>query len=567
MTRRLPTLYATLCLLMGCAWLWGCGAWELPPLKIQRNCDKPGAKIVVDANQLQVKLSLGETHDIDSVRWDFGDGTTTGAKAQTSVTRTYTTPNTYTVSATLINACGEQIPISQVVRVTNVVKPSIVTLEDLELSYTTARVRVQLVSTGNAPITRYGICWSATSTSPSIENGDSNTVGMVPTPSVNTPIAVQLTRLQANTAYWFRAFAINAEGQIGYGLALDRRTNRYPEAAIIDVGCTADCYTTARINWRLTDPGLPLVKQYGVAYSLTNNLPEITNAQSMEADGPNAPIMLSGLLAGRSYYMRLYCQTPVGVYYAPGPATVYQTQSTLNRGMVLDLPFFDPQFNAPSLNDQSGNNNDGTQKNGSPLYTTDRKELAQRALRLQGRPNDYCYVADAPALRPDAPLSISMWFRVGTPADTMTLFSKARFADGAGDQYNCLLINPDSPTERAISVFIRPGANCPRGELGRTISAVYSIPPFAYKGWNHLVMTYGNSTGSAAVTLYLNGERLSDIRIYPTTDRLTNDCQFGELKFGGCSARTPYYFNGALDDIRLYRRELSEVEAKELANQ
>lgn len=566
MMRRYPTLYATFCLLMGCVWLWGCGAWEMPPLKMQRICEKPGAKIIVDANQLQVKLSLGETHDIDSVRWDFGDGTTRGGDAQMSVSRTYTVPNTYTVNATLTNTCGDQIQISQVVKVTNVVKPSIVTLDDLELSYTTARVRVQLVSTGNAAITRYGVCWSATNPSPSIENGDSSTVGTVPTPAVNTPIAVQLTQLKANTPYWFRAFAINAEGQIGYGLTLDRRTKRYPELAIADVNCTADCFTTARVNWRLTDPGLPEITQYGVAYSLTNSLPEATIPQLVEAGAPNQPIMLSGLLAGRSYSMRLFARTPTGIYYAPGPATVYQTQSALNRGMVLDLPFFDPQYNAPSLNDQSGNNNDGTQKNGAPIYTTDRKDLAQHALRLQGRPNDYCYVADAPALRSDAPMSISMWFQVGTPADTMTLFSKARFADGAGEQYSCLLINPASPTERVISVFLRPGTNCPRGEVTRVISAVYNIPPFAYKGWNHLVMTYGNATGSTAVTLYLNGERLG-VLTYLTTERLANDCQFGELKFGSCNARTPYYFNGALDDIRLYRRELSDSEAKELANQ
>ncbi|WP_229364478.1 LamG-like jellyroll fold domain-containing protein [Fibrella aestuarina] len=564
--RRHPIFNAAFCLLMACAWLWGCGAWELPPLKTQRICEKPGAKLIVDANQLQVKLSLGETHDIDSVRWDFGDGTTQKTNAQMSVSRTYSVPNTYTVNAILINTCGDQIPLSQVVKVTNVVKPSIVTLEDPDFLYTTARVRVQLVSTGNAAITRYGVCWSATNPSPSIENGDSSTVGSVPTPAVNTPITVPLTRLQANTTYWFRAFAMNAEGQIGYGLTLDRRTNRYPEFAIADVSCTADCFTTAHINWRTTDPGFPPVTQYGLAYSLTNSLPEVTTGPFVEAGGPNVPIDLSGLLTGRSYYMRLYARTTAGVYYAPGPAVVYQTQSALNRNLVLDLPFFDPQFNAPSLNDQSGNNNDGTQKNGFPLYTTDRKELAQHALRLQGRPNDYCYVADAPSLRPDAPLSISMWFQVGTPADTMALFSKARFADGSGEQYSCLLTNPDSPTERAISVFLRPGTNCPRGESARTISAVYKVPPFAYKGWNHLVMTFGNSAGSVVVTLYLNGEKLN-IYTYSVAELLANDCQFGELKFGACNARTAYYFNGALDDIRLYRRELSDSEAKELASQ
>lgn len=570
MTRRYSTLCAAFCLWMGSVWLWGCSAWELPVLKSQRICDKPGAKIVVNADQLQVKLSLSEIHDIDSVRWDFGDGTTQGTKAQTNVTRTYASPSTYTINATLINACGDQIPVSREVKVTNVVKPSIVTLEDLELSYTTARVRVQLVSTGNAPITRYGICWSATSTSPSIENGDSITVGPGTVPAVNTPVTVPVTRLQPNTPYWFRAFAINAEGQIGYGLALDRRTYRYPEFAITDVSCASDCFTTARVNWRMTDPGSPPVTQfgqYGVAYSLTNNLPEVANAQFVDAGSPNAPIILSGLLSGRSYYLRPYARTIAGIYYAPGPAVVYQTQSTLNRALVLDLPFFDLQFNAPSLNDHSGSNNDGTQKNGVPLYTTDRKQLAQHALRLQGRPNDYCYVADAPSLRPDGPLSISMWFQVGTSADTMTLFSKGRFTDGAGEQYKCLLINSNSPTERAISVFVRPGSNCPRSEPGTAMSAVYAIPPYAYKGWNHLVMTYGNATGNTAVTLYLNGERLSDIRTPQTSEPLTNDCVFGELKFGGCNARTPYYFNGAIDDIRLYRRELGEAEAKELANQ
>ena len=104
-------------------------------------------------------------------------------------------------------------------------------------------------------------------------------------------------------------------------------------------------------------------------------------------------------------------------------------------------------------------------------------------------------------------------------------------------------------------------------------------PNFQYLGinnWNHLVLTYDNST--KVVTLYLNDSISAQDTIAGYVDydnKLYIGAQplFSELHTGGCymgntcySYGPSFYFNGKIDDVALYNRAITPLDIDRLFN-
>ena len=199
-----------LCLItfsLSAAFLVGCGNWDLPAKKTQRDCPTPDGTITPVAQQKKVDFSItGSSGTIDKVEWDFGNGSTT---ATTGLTTTYTYPEngTYTVKATLTNTCLKGTVLQKEITVSNAISPTVTIQVVSGIATNSATSGMTITSTGNATITRYGICWSATNQLPTINDSKSESVAAG---AINVAYPFSLTGLQPNTTYYVRSFAINS---------------------------------------------------------------------------------------------------------------------------------------------------------------------------------------------------------------------------------------------------------------------------------------------------------------------------------------------------------------------
>lgn len=207
------TLFQGFAWVLGLLLLLGCEPFKLPKKEFPK-CEAPSAQIAHTANLLVVNFSLNPSAGtIDNVNWDFGDGKTgTG----TSQTHTYAARGTYTVKATLTNRCGQTpVVVTKQITVDNVVVPTVTTVGASAGNGAAIATGVTLVNNGNAPITRFGICYSATNQTPTIADGTIDGTGTL---SATNATVIQLGSppLEEGKEYFFRAFAVNSAGP-GYG--------------------------------------------------------------------------------------------------------------------------------------------------------------------------------------------------------------------------------------------------------------------------------------------------------------------------------------------------------------
>ena len=94
-----------------------------------------------------------------------------------------------------------------------------------------------------------------------------------------------------------------------------------------------------------------------------------------------------------------------------------------------------------------------------------------------------------------------------------------------------------------------------------TWTSVTSISSLVANVWSHVVMTYDGSN----IKLYINGK--FDNSVAKTGNLSSLSCvEIGRFNGGNCSTGVSSYFNGQLDDIRLYNYALTSEQIKTLYN-
>ncbi|WP_460971150.1 LamG-like jellyroll fold domain-containing protein [Spirosoma migulaei] len=545
--------YISFCLMMSSgALLLSCGNWEIPTRKSQRECVKPAGTLVTQSQQLKVDFSIsGSTGTIDKVSWDFGNGSTTATTGMT-VSYTYPTSGTYTTKATLTNSCNQETVLQQVISVSNASSPTVTMQPPTDILTTSAAVRMTITSTGNSTITRYGICYSATNTVPDI-NKD-NVVDQTTALPINSSAPFSLTALLPNTLYYVRSFAVNSSVSTpGYSDVQTFRTGQNPAVAVN--GTASIGTTTASVNFVVTSPGSPAAVEYGICYSSSSSTPDIKNSSTVKVTSPapnaNVVVNLNDLTPNKTYYYRPYAMTASGdVIY--GDVMTFTTQiDAVTQDLVASVSFTDR-----SLLDASGNSNH-VKLVGAPTFVTDHKGRASSAISLNGS-GDYFYMDDNNTLNPEA-LSISLWIKPVAATGRMQIYNKARFSDGLPQTYSSLIkLENDIGPGLTFITDIKQNSNC-QGGVGW--QDLIFTSPVTLNTWYHLVFTYSGRSAR----MYFN-----NVLVFKT-DNLPADkmdsCPGGELKFGAQYQSLPWYFNGAMDDIRIYKRAITAAEVQTLFNQ
>jgi hypothetical protein len=136
----------------------------------------------------------------------------------TSSLTSLTPGTTYFVRAYATNAIGTVYGATRTFTTSAATLPTgIITIGLSSITQNTASSGGTISSDGGAPITIKGVCWSSTSTSPTISNSNTNNGS-----GINS-FTSSLSGLTPNTTYYVRAYAINSVG-ITYGNTLSFTT-------------------------------------------------------------------------------------------------------------------------------------------------------------------------------------------------------------------------------------------------------------------------------------------------------------------------------------------------------
>lgn len=221
---------------------------------------------------------------------------------------------------------------------------------------------------------------------------------------------------------------------------------------------------------------------------------------------------------------------------------------TITNGLVACYPF------NGNANDASGNGNNGILKGGVTL-TSDRFGNANNAYQFDGI-NGFIEVADNPTLDVGTgDYSIGIWVRYE--------------GNGAVDRYGVKAILVDKrdystaipSTVRGYSLYLFPN------QLGNQMADDRRYQNFKANAvlpndgkWHHFVTTVERKNTSG-LKLYMDGTLIGTFNPTFFTNSLDSNAT---LKIGQTSHPMQVFLKGSVDDVRLYRRSLSETEVLQL---
>jgi hypothetical protein len=197
-----------------------------------------------------------------------------------------------------------------------------------------------------------------------------------------------------------------------------------------------------------------------------------------------------------------------------------------------------------TASDSSGNGNNGTLAGGGTWQPTSGARAG--ALKFNGL-SGQATIPDSPLLDNTSAFSISWWFRADAyPGDSGGLVSK-RININTDNAYTTWL----KTTDKRIYVDIDGSGNR------------FSSATLIQTGlWYHVALTFdGNQPAAQRVMLWING----------SVDTVANESSAvipnyaSSLMLGNTHPGATNWFNGAIDDVRFYRRVLSTNEILSLA--
>jgi len=200
---------------------------------------------------------------------------------------------------------------------------------------------------------------------------------------------------------------------------------------------------------------------------------------------------------------------------------------------VLYLPF--DHDDGSKARDRSGYNNHGT------LYGPTREPgKVADALNFDGV-DDYVRVPDDPSLRFPNGISIGMWCRADREDVPMSPFGQNKEAEG----FINLWFDPVSGMRAEISYDPVPSQ----------VSVFDGITTIA-NVWKYYVLTYDNKV----LKIYTDGDLKAQTTQTGQIPTITADATIGGY------SPTEYFWDGIIDEVRIYNRALSQVEIVRVMN-
>jgi len=213
----------------------------------------------------------------------------------------------------------------------------------------------------------------------------------------------------------------------------------------------------------------------------------------------------------------------------------------LTTGLLAYYPF------NGNANDATGNGYNGVPIN-SPTLTTDKAGNPNSAYYFDGV-NDYIQIPTGSNINPTDQLSVAMYF-YPTRHQVASMLGKVNYATGDGIQF-----------QAAVDYFLYPGimfgvnattTACIGGHIND--SYTNSGTAFALNQWHCFVATFNKGVHK----LYVDGVPVSTVNAGFTT---LNQCPNGAIQIGSWIANDGQFFQGKIDEVRIYDRELTASDA------
>lgn len=224
------------------------------------------------------------------------------------------------------------------------------------------------------------------------------------------------------------------------------------------------------------------------------------------------------------------------------PAIATTTNQNLLNGLIGHWAFDETSGTVAS--DSSGSNNDGTLV-GGPTWTTVGR--VNGALLFDGV-NDRVTVPDAPGLDlSSVPFSFGAWFNAYSngSSGSGTILSKSRSSAGNGDYSYVLRVAGSGYTQIMLSLA---GVGCSQGPWSGVI-------PNFLNNWHHIMVVADTNT----IYWYIDGVPAgTEVRSACTYFDGTDDLHIGSV------FDSVYAFDGIIDDVRIYNRDLAASEVLQL---
>jgi len=177
------------------------------------------------------------------------------------------------------------------------------------ITTSSATIQGEIVEQGMSSVTKYGHCWS-TSTSPTISGNKSEFSGGSTIGTFSTP----LTDLSSNTKYYYRAYAENNQG-LAYGSEQSFSTTS-GEPTVTTGTNTNITATTIDLEGDITGIGDAPITQHGHCWSTSSNPTVNDDTTGLgSANLGSFTSNLSNLTQNTTYYYRAYATNSFGTVY------------------------------------------------------------------------------------------------------------------------------------------------------------------------------------------------------------------------------------------------------------
>ena len=210
--------------------------------------------------------------------------------------------------------------------------------------------------------------------------------------------------------------------------------------------------------------------------------------------------------------------------------TVTVTVTGASSGLVLALGFNEAP-GATTATDSSGRNNNAT--TGGATFVASGRTGGGNALSFDGV-NDMATVADSNSLDLSSTFTLEAWVRPANSTGWRTVLLKE-----AGAQMAYELYSNDATANRPAGHFTTPGG---------AIRSATGTATLAVNAWSHIAVTYDGTN----MRVYVNGALVRTVA--RTGAVLASD---GVLHLGGNVVWGGEFFQGLMDDVRIYNRALS----------
>ena len=256
-----------------------------------------------------------------------------------------------------------------------------------------------------------------------------------------------------------------------------------------------------------------------------------------------APISFKGKIDDVRIYNRALTDNEVKALY--DYESTPPDNSFITNGLVAYYPF------NGNANDESGNGNTG--QISGPTLAPDRFGYGNSAYDFSSNKGDKVLVSHNPSLNIVGDLTISSWVKVADLPQYRTAYTIVAKREQGGSQMPYLMgVNMQYGLPDDYNRFMFGSAN---GSYQFKQSV--QLPN---KSWCQVA----TSISGSQIAFYLNGELVGVDTINPSL-RVSNN---GPLVIGS-GQRTDIpaeFFNGLIDDVRIYNRALSDAEVKALYN-